>query len=109
MENNVHPVFPPGIKIQGIQFTENLIIMLHQCIDAAVHLAADLACMAEHIFVVHQKPGQIAMPEVSFKSIGSGKLCQFMDAGKIKTPKESKTGISSVSVPSTINAISFKI
>ena len=61
--------------------------MVGKFIDAAADLSTDLTGRTEHIFIVHQKVGQISVPEISFKSIHACQIHQTVDALIVKASK----------------------
>jgi hypothetical protein len=61
--------------------------MVGKLVDAAADLSPDLTGRTERIFVVHQKVGQIGVPEISLEAIGACQIHQAVNALIVKTAK----------------------
>ena len=69
-------------EIEGKQLPEDREIMSGELVDASLDLSSDLAGLAERVFVAHEKESKIRMPQISEKTVLSGKLRQLMQAEK---------------------------
>ena len=70
-------------QIKVIQLFKDFKIMHRECINSAFHRTYDLTGRTERIFMIDQQIGQIIMPQVSRKPVGSCHLYQLMNTCKI--------------------------